>query len=291
MSKVENDLRLNPFILMNQALQVDFRTDKDVIGSSELHYGQKKLIIKKVFEIEEPATMRMLFGKVIHQLVEYKPVRTEIVKFINKKYGIDEEPESEAEGEKYIKITKTQKFRMHPDIITPHYIIEIKTTAMGVRNWTRESSVQWVKQLNDYVCSYKKEFGVLLVINMNAFLSASKDWDRIMNDYCYTLKFEPDHIQYDKDLELVEKLFQHIDKKEYNTLPCPEAEWECKYCYHETREKCGKEVYTCQMCKRKKIYEYPHFLTAKFKETPGCEKCFKKESPHAKYEKYKYEVY
>lgn len=285
---------------MNQAFQVDFRVDKDVIGSG-LYYGQKALVIKKIYEIEEPATMRQLFGKVIHQLVEYKPVRTEIVKFINKKYGIDEEPVSETLDEKYTNITKTQKFREHPDIKTPHYIAETKTTAMGVRNWTRESAVQWVKQLNHYVCSYKKEFGVLVVINMNAFLSASKDWDRIMNDYCYTLRFEPNYEQYEKDLELAEKLFQHITEKEYQTLPCPVSDWECGSCYHEIREKCGKEVYKCQALKTgksgkqykcgKELFEYPDKLTAKFKETPGCEKCFKKESPHAKYEKYKYKVY
>ena len=295
-NKVENSLDVNIFQYMNEAFQVDFRTDRNVIGCSDLHYGQKKVVIEKIHNIKSPSSMRQLFGKIIHELIEYKPIRTKIVRDINKEYGIKCKPVSKVKDERLKEILPEQFLRFHPDTRTPHYIIEEKTHAMPVRNWKRETALQHVLQLNDYVCEYKVGFGILLVINMNAFLSGSKSWEYILNTFSYTIRFEPNYNQFKKDLNLTKYLFECINEEVYDHLPCPVAgDWECANCIKKTREYCGKERYTCQdysVEKEKKhgyeMFDYPNELTGKFTDSPLCETCFQRIYPHSTYEKWKY---
>lgn len=299
--KVENNINVNPFIYMNQAFQAKFRTDRNVLGFSDIFYGQKKIVIKKIFEIETPPNMSMLSGTITHELIEHKPVRTKIVDFINKKYGIKGEPVSDIKTEKYKEILPGQMLRIHADILTPHYVIEEKTTVMPVRQWSREVVIQYLQQLNGYVCEYERKFGVLLMVNKNFFTYKGNDWDYLMNNYCYCLKFEPDIEAYKYALKLTKMLFECITKEEYQHLPCPVAgSWECNYCYHEVMEKCGKEVFKCQVKKERgnkmvkcynKMVEYSKKLTDAFIDNVQCEACFEKHNPRSKYIKFKYRNY
>ena len=296
-NEVEGDLQINPFIPMATHLSNDIDTSPNKIGTSDLHYCPRKTVIKKLYDIHEPLNMRMLFGTIIHKLVEYKPVRTEIVDYINKKLGIKGNPLSIVEKEKELEVLPGYFFRFHSDIASPHYIVETKTTARPQRQWTKDVAIQHTLQLNDYVCKFKKEFGILLMINQYAFLSGSKNWDYIVKNFTYTLKFEPDYKQYQNDLELVKILFEHVIEGTFEKLNGPCYSWECNSCYHEIMKKCGKELYKCQARKvngdkcYKKMVEYPHELTGKFTDNPLCELCFYDQFPKNKYLKYKYTNY
>jgi len=303
--KVENNIDVNPFIYMNQAFQVDFRTDKNVLGASGIFKCPRQIVIEKIHEIETPPNMKMLFGKIIHQLCEYKPIRDKIVAYINNHFGIEGNSESWTEIQKLHEIIpeeddeEKKEFRTHPDIFTYQYPIEIKTTGMPISKWGREVSVMNTQQLNMYICEYECEFGVLMVINKHAFMYGGSDWEYLLNNYCYTLRFEPDYEAYTTGLLLTKKLFVYINKEEYKSLPEGKS-WECNYCYHETMKLCGKKEYKCQ-AKRvykgkerkhyKKMVEYSKDLTDTFKEVPVCQACFEKAKPKSKYIKYKYKNY
>lgn len=297
-NKKEGSLDVPIFRYANEEFQVDFSIKRNEIGASELGYGQKKIVIKKIYEIEEPSTMRMLAGKIGHSVVEYKPIRTKIVRHINTLLDIKGEPLSVVKKVDYDEVLPGKKIRMHPDILTPYYPIEIKFTAMPTNKWTREVAPYYRIQLNTYSGYYKRSIGILTIINLNIFLTASKNWDYIMNNLTFTLPFEHNQKQYLKTRELAKMLFDCIDKEEYDHLQCPIHSWECSRCVSEVREYCGKDVYSCQFYDEvkekkhnKKMYEYPKELTGKFTDKPLCEECFLKGNPHSKYEKYKFVNY
>ncbi len=294
-NKKEGSLDVPIFRFINEELQVDFSSNPNEIGASELGYGQKKTVIKKIYEIEEPPTMRMLAGKIGHELIEYKPVRTKIVNHINGLLGIERKPISRTKTVAYNEVLPGKKIRLHADITTPDYPIEIKFTAQPMKRWTREVAPYHRIQLNMYSGYYKREMGVLMMINLNVFLTSSKNWDYIMNNLTFTLPFNHHQKQYLKSIELAKKLFRHIDNEDFKSLPCSLHSWECKRCIKEVREICGKERYTCQdynVEKEKKhgkeIFDYPEKLTDKFLKSPLCEDCFSRIYPHSKYVKYKY---
>jgi len=297
-NKRADSLDIPIFQYVNETMQVNFSISRDEIGASELGYGQKKIVIEHTYEIKKPSDMRMLAGKIGHSLIEYKPIRTKIVKAINDQLGIKGEPKSIVQKAVHLEILPGKTLRLHPDILTPYYPIEEKWTAQPVRKWTRDAAPYYVNQLNMYSGFYKMELGILLVVNLNVFLSASKDFKYIMNNYIFILPFEHNNDQYRESLALTEKLFNHIDNEDFESLPCPIHSWECTWCLKEVREICGKERYTCQFydpTKGKKhgkaMFEYPKELTGKFTDTPLCEDCFQGLNPRSSYEKFKYKDY
>ena len=291
-SKVDNDLRIDVFRYINQEFQTDFRVDKNVLGASDIFYGQKKLVYEKVNEIIKPPSMKQLFGTIMHKIVEYKPIRTKIVEYLNNQFGINGDPLSKAEIEEYYEILPNQFLRLHPDIYTPHYIIELKGTTINLRSWTREVAINHVQQLLTYCAHYKKGIGILLMINLNAFLTQSYNFDYVLDNYCYALQFKPNYTVFQDTLELIKFLFECINNEDYSNkkLVCPMFSWECKECVksnYPIQEICGREVYKCQECKKKTFIELPQDLTKEFKEHPICEKCLHEINPHLKYVKYK----
>ncbi|GAG98953.1 unnamed protein product, partial [marine sediment metagenome] len=100
-NKKEGSLDVPIFRYANEEFQVDFSINQDEIGASELGYGWKKIVIRKIYEIEEPSTMRMLAGKIGHEIIEYKPIRTKIVQRINDLLGIKGKPISIVKKEDY----------------------------------------------------------------------------------------------------------------------------------------------------------------------------------------------
>lgn len=283
-------LTINPFPIIAESLDSKIEQNKHTIGMSEIGYCKKKIILRHIHNKYDPTTMRTLAGTIVHKLIEYKPTRTKIVDHINKQLNIDTFPLSQPEQEAEIDLGNGYKLRLHPDILTPHYVVEIKTTARPTRQWTKDVAPYHITQCNGYCGHYERKLGIILLINLNFFLSASKNWEYLLDKYTFTYPFTFDEKLYEQTLERSKNIAECIEYEIIDTYGDPELTWECAEC--NVIEECGRTVYKCQHTNQegrkcnKVMCEYTDLLSRGFQEQPICEN----HSRRKDYFKWKYKV-
>jgi len=285
------DFDVNVFKLMNEALDSGIELKEDVVGSSEIAYCMKKLLLQRELGSNFDGNNKTLFGQIFEEVL-YKPeVLTKLICYINDKIELEDiqviQPQREGEIE-----VKGGKIRLHPDIWTDKYIVEVKTTGIYTKYWDRTLAPYQLNQLNTYLGHWGIELGFMLKINLRAFLSQIDDtqkfyWDKLWENYGYLIPVEFDPEMYQLTIERAEELFRRFEAKDFQ-CDGPEFGWECKHCQEHIREACGKSMYKCKYCGRKKMWEYPSGLTEGFTANPICEACFHKVFPRYKYSKFKY---
>jgi hypothetical protein len=128
---------------------------------------------------------------------------------------------------------------------------------------------------------------------MRAFTNTFNSWDEIWQKHGFILPYEFDQELFDLTLQKAKTIFEHIEAKDPN-LPCPENEWECKYC--PVIAQCGKVEVKClhrdpkshKLCSNKML-EWAECLTKDFKKEPICRNCYEKKTQKRKpYEEIKY---
>lgn len=293
--KIPRGFDINVFDHMNEGLDPGIENKRNVIGSSQSMSCMRAVVIKKVHGIKTRSNNKMLFGKIIEEVIQNPNILSLLIADVNHKLGIDLKRGVmgiKTQPQKLLEVRPKQFLRCTPDIYTNRYMIEIKTTGLYAREWKRELAVHQIPQLNVQLGMFEQELGFILKINSRAFLASIKQddiyWNELWNKYGYFLPWYFKQNMYDSTIERIKFLFEYIDAEDYD-LKGPTFKWECKHCDEKVRRICGKEEYSCAGTKcYKKMYEFPIEVTNKFMTLPLCEKCFKKANPYSKYLKYRY---
>lgn len=278
MIKVPENIDVNVLQIINQGLNSRIDDSPNIIGSSEIPFCLRKTVLKKIYDVRIQTNAKMLFGKIFEEVL-YKP---EILKTlrdtINKKLGITKKTAIIPQLQEMKEIISGYFFRITPDIACfPYYFIEVKTTFIYVKYWTRELVSYQIAQLNSALGNWKIPLGFILKLNGQVFNTNRKQdegsWDRLWLDYGYLIPIQYNHKLYVDTLERVKIAFECIENKKIPQVDC-EFDWECKYC--PVLKECGKSEIKCcnrnkmgKLCS-KKMYEWEESLTDKFLENPIC---------------------
>jgi len=303
---------------------VDFRTDKDVIGSSQQGFCGRRVIGEKIQGVSFKGNLKTDFGNIFEGATSKDYVIENILWDIYQQTGIKIQKSSirpfqgKPQKELYVKVRGEQLLRMHPDFYTNKYCIEEKTTHMNRRakgameGWDNilsdikkmgqdsEKIIQrHVAQLNMSLINFKHEIGFLYTYNGNAFITGMSEgvkrgldyWDRVHNAYEFFIPIYPNQELYDYSFERVKKMFIGIETHNLDMFEDCEFDWECRGCL--VREMCGKDEYICQHVRdsgskcSEKLYEFSSKLTEAFIENPICEYHYNELYPRRDYLKYK----
>jgi hypothetical protein len=306
-----NFKNFNPNLIPSIAkgYEEEFSKNPNIVGSSEIPMGLRATIIKKRNGLTLGPQMDLLSGKMTHRTLQKSKVMGLITKEINKTLGY---MEIEANGKRFIElqngnymefITEKEKFllveiesgkflRMHLDIATSLYTIEIKTTAEPMKMWGDLAPYQ-LQQLNTYMRFNHNTFGFLLKCDLNFYKSKSKKWAYVWKHYFFLYPFNFNQELFEFTLNRLKNYFNYLDYEDnlYN-IPCPEFLFECKnecqeYCpnpiekvkmdSNDTCHHCGKEIRagTTGIMRNDRMYHYTDGHRNQFKEcVEACKRSF-----------------
>lgn len=255
----------NPNLLMAvvDAYNNRFPNNPNTIGASELPYGLRKNVIKTRFNLEEPLNMRMLGGSLNHNVFQKKKVMENLVGIINEAMGYET---IEINGNRYIhlannnwkqftveketygslEVLPNKYIRMHSDIKTSFYTIEIKFTSMPKKMWASELAVYHQMQLNTYLGYNRHDWGILLRGDLGFLKSASTKWSYIWNNYfvLYPVMFDRDLFKY--TINKAKQYFNYLENEnDISKIPCPEHIFSCDGCI--AGEKCPNPIIKVDM--------------------------------------------
>lgn len=289
--KIPENFDVNIFECIKEGLEPDIYHGHDVIGASEVSMGMRKNLIKNMLGIEFQGNAKTLFGQIFENILYRPRVLAHIIAEINQRLGIEGSMSIDTAKEDYMPIFDKFKLRLHPDIWTNYYTIEVKTSSVYAKLWNKEIAPYQINQLNTYLGYYKQQWGFLLKINVRAFISDMNNfqegyWNKVWQKYGYIIPIEFDQEMFDATIERATKFFIQLEENDFK-VECPEFTWECKNCHPNARSNCGKVWVKCREC-TKKMWEWAETVSDDFRDTPICESCFKKAMPQHKYEKFKY---
>jgi len=244
MVEIENlNINVNIFEILKDAFEEQFNRRKNKLGCSEIPFCARKTIISRLYHIPITTNMKMLHGKIHHSIIQKSKVLKRLIESIDKQL------------EAIFKIYKTNKvikekvisfeilegriLEGHIDIDTSEYIIEIKTTSIPLKFWSRKIAPFHYIQANTYLGLEKKQFGFILYINLKAFESQVLDFDEIWKKYACFITIPFDQEIFDLTMEKAKTMFLLMEKESFD-IAGPEFEWECKTCPKEIQEICKK---------------------------------------------------
>ncbi|MDH3324095.1 MAG: hypothetical protein OEL89_00490 [Candidatus Peregrinibacteria bacterium] len=293
--KIPEDFDVNIIEIMKDCLEEDFKKDKNVVGASEVPFCIRKTVLRKLHGKDVETTPKMLFGKIFETVLYLPHVLSSLICHVNHQLGLKvKEMEIQSQAKGHFELKPGKYLRMHPDIYTSHYIIEVKTSFTPLKIWSHELIPYHAAQLNTYMGYWNVPFGFILMVNEGIFKAQDKDnnWNTFWKKYCYFVPVTFDLKLYQDTLLRALTVFDCIEQ-EICEIDCPEFEWECKYC--NVLEECGKEVIKCEFRDQfnkkcgKKMYEWRECLTPEFVETPACRNCHENKLKSRKdYEKFKH---
>lgn len=289
----------NMFEILHLTNKADLDTSINTIGSSEAPYCIRKNVLCKIHGIEFSGNNKTLFGKLYEEAVS-KPETLKLMRDrINSQLGITEKQGIIPQMDGSFEILPGKKFRITSDVFTSPWSVEIKTTSLPLKVWTKELVAHQVAQLNATLGRWKQEVGFLHMVNWRVIFAKIKEdenyWTNLWNSYAYFIPVPYDHELFIATLKRVILIFKCIDEKKAE-VNCPEMKWECGYC--PVLYQCGKEMIKCRhrnkmgkLCQTK-MYEWESCLTDKFIDEPICKNCWTKEHPRMapeRYEQMKYQ--
>ena len=300
--------KINLIPALIQGYKEDFNNNLNIIGS-EIAFGMRSNIIIKKHNLNLSFKNELLAGKILHRGFQKKEAIYEITKEINKQLGYNEkeingfrfiklknnnyqlfEALSEYQYKKkypkneYIEVFPNKFFRMHPDIWTSLYCIELKTTSLPKKMW-KDIAPYYIMQLNSYLGFHNHKFGFLLRCDLGFtgldfsrtgfFKSKSTKSGYLWNNYFLLYPHYFNEKLFQITLNRISMFFKYIKNHEnLRDIPCPEfPEFECegkckKYCPNPiTKVKmekndicshCGKTIFigTTAFMRNNKLFHY-----------------------------------
>jgi hypothetical protein len=251
--------------------------DRDnAIGSSEISMCARATIIRKLHHIALFLSNKMLFGEMYESILKQPLILKELLYYLHSKFEIAKPLDPKltydtiCNKEDYWDIGEGMFIRLHPDIYTNLYTIEVKTTWMFQRDFTVEKTTAdsllpyQVAQENMYMRFYNQPIGFLHKINGRVFYNKiSNDLDAYWNvawlKYCYFMPIYFDEALFNVSLQRAKYILGKCFDKEFKDVVGPEYAWECNYCDERVRNHCKVpiskiqlDVYeTCTSCGRK----------------------------------------
>lgn len=302
MNQIPENIDVNILEILNTQLDSHIDDSKNVLGFSDAPYCLRKLVLKKLHNIKTKSNNKMLFGKIYEEILYRPEVLRAIRDKINSQLGITKKQAMIPRMEDMWEFIPGHFIRLHPDIFSIFYIIEVKTTFIYVKYWTKDLLSYQVAQLNGYLGYYKQQLGFIHKINGQVFQSGIKQsekyWEKLWLDYGYFLPIQFNKELYEDTLKRIKFTFECIENKKIPQVDC-EFDWECRYC--PVLKECGKSEVKCRnrnkmgkLCQNK-MYEWEECLSDKFIENPICKNCFSKSHPRfneeileKKYNEYKF---
>ncbi|MHA1291114.1 MAG: hypothetical protein ACTSQJ_00430 [Promethearchaeota archaeon] len=236
------NIDVNLFEILKQTYQEDFNRDTNCIGCSELPFCARKICISRLYNIEVPTNMKMLGGKVWHSTIQSPEVLSSFLTMMYQQLGINTSnirviPEKEIKTE----VLPGKIIEGHIDVFTSYFLLEIKTSHILLKYWSRHVAPFHAFQLNTYLGIEKQILGYILHINLKAFESKIIDTNKVWEKYAYLIPIRFNKDLYNRAIEKAKMMFKMMDKKKFD-LSGPEFDWECKTCLKEVKEICGKDI-------------------------------------------------
>jgi len=240
------------------------------LGASDISLCARATLIKKIYGIKTELNNKMLFGK-IYEAVLKIPTNLKFFFYnLHKRFKIIGELDPKltydeiCNKEDYYELMPGWYIRLHPDIYTNLYTVEIKTTWSYEKTFTRELLPYQLAQENLYMGFYKHKLGFLHKINGRVFMNAiTKEkegyWETAWLKYGYFLPVYFDEALFKLSIQRFKYLFKKLDEKEYMDTQGPEEVWECKYCPDEVKAYCKSPITKmkldvpefCSACKKR----------------------------------------
>ena len=264
--------------------QEHFSNNPNIVGSSEIPFGMRKIVINKRNQLQLEFNNKLLAGKMFHYSLQKPGVMYFITKEINTALGYSER---EINGKRYIELengnfmgfeveSETASmteiipgyfFRMHQDIHTTLYTIEIKTTNLPRSLW-KDLAIYHILQLNSYMGFNHQKFGFLLKIDLGStkederytphggfYNSSSTKFNFIWNKYFMLYPHEFNEALFDYTIKKLKSVFTclKLETKE-ELIPCPEHIFECDdackdYCPNPINKVKMEDTDICYNCK------------------------------------------
>lgn len=233
-------LDINIFEFIQKAYEEHFDRKLNKIGCSEIPMGMRRTLIARLFNIPIPMNMNMLHGKIHHAVLQQPEIIKSIITSISNQIGLDNPPIDTYIPEKVISYNFNEKqgIEGHIDVYTPDFLIEIKTTSIPLKFYSKEIAPYHFLQLNTYLGIEGIQLGFLLSMNLQAYNSRIINLNEVMRKYAYIVPVEFDQEIFDLTLERARFMLDCLEKGIYN-VPCPEYSWECKNCPKEIQEICN----------------------------------------------------
>jgi hypothetical protein len=272
---------INLFKLLNYAYDSEITRGPNEIGASETPHCPRKIVLKKIHGIEVEGNAKMLIGTIFHSALQQPKALQPLIQVINERFGITGFTHIVPEKEKRLEIAKGKFLEIHADIATNHYLIEIKTTQVYVREWIKEIASRYFVQANTCLGVLGLELGFVACLNLRAFQNTFNGWNELWEKYGYFIPFRFDQAVFDETIQKLKLIFKHIDAKDPN-IECHPEDWECNLC--EVSDLCGKTNIRCghvnetgkqkgkQCTKEMKVWH--ETLTPEFLEHPICQHCY-----------------
>jgi hypothetical protein len=252
---------MNLLRLLTNALDSGIESGRNILGGSDLPKCAGKVIISKIYDIKVYLNNKMLFG-MMYEEVLYKPiVLTKFLSYMMRHLELEEgESLTEVDTKKgelwevFPEEYPDHFIRLHPDVYTNLFTVEIKTTAMYAAKFSKDLAPYYVMQENFYMGYYKQHIGFLHKLNFRAFLATLPMeeiyWERLWDEYAYFVPIFFDEVLYNLSLLRAKFLFHHIDIEDWD-VPRPELTWECNYCDDFVRKKCGNPISSLKLEKER----------------------------------------
>lgn len=232
---------INVFEIVQKAYEEHFNRRKNKLGCSEIAFGGKKIIISRLFNIPFEPNMKMLHGKIHHGVIQQPKILKRLIEAICTQLEITEPVEVIIEKELKYELLSGKFLEGHIDVATSVFLIEIKTTSVPLKYWSKDIAPFHYIQANTYLGLEKKQFGFILYINLRAFESKVLDIDEVWNKYGCFIPVVFDKEIFDLTLEKTKLIFKLMEEERWD-IECPEYEWECKTCPKEIQTICHGET-------------------------------------------------
>jgi hypothetical protein len=276
-----------------------------MIGWSEIPYGMRKIVLKKLNGVKTVLNLKMLLGEIMHNAIQRPEALSILISNIIEQCNITTKtleiiPEEELLYEvlpgKHLK-SDNKVIQGHVDVNATIFSIEIKTTNTYAADWdVNELNPNYVMQLNGYLGTMKQEYGILLVINMRAFQNTFNSMAESAEKWTAVIPIRFNKTLFDLSVEKAKTIFMALEQK-FIDLPCPEYKWECGFC--EVIDKCGKVQIKCENINidkhgkpkkcNKPMYDWVDCLSRNFKDGPICQNCYEnKTQKRIEYDVFKY---
>lgn len=241
-----------------EGYKASFSTANNVVGASEIPYGMRSIVITKRLGLTLAWKNNLLAGSMMHYALQKESVLQSIGTLVNEGLGyttrknnnktyilLDNEDYElftiEAEKERYIEILEGYFFRLHTDIHTTHWDIEIKTMGKPKGMW-KDMAPYHIVQLNVNMGFNRNERGFLWLIDRGStkederyashggfYNSASTTAKYLWNKYHLLDPNEFNQALFDFTLKKLKSVFTCLKLGTKEALiPCPEFVFECK---------------------------------------------------------------
>ena len=242
--KIPANFNFNVLSCLRDSLDSGIESGRNIVGGSQLALGYRKNVLMNLNpEVKVVVNNKMLWGMMYEALLyERSNLKAFIIK-LNDILGLPLPSEVDTKKaemwEAFPKELPGYFIRMHPDIYTNQYTVEIKTTGVQMKFWSTKLAPYQVCQENFYMGYYKQSVGFLHKLNIRAFINKFNTMEELWDKWGYFKEVYFDKEFFDLALVRAKFMFQSIEAENIY-IPCPEEIWECSTC--DVIDKCKNPI-------------------------------------------------